>query len=130
MAPPADAVRPGRAYAGIMREAVADAAWRGRTSVRKVKAHVNIDSVHDEAERMDAIDNDLADMAAKEAVGYHAQPTAAQKADLQAGLKKARLVVRTVAKVNQTFPPMPPERMRRPPRPREGASLHLDGAHR
>jgi hypothetical protein len=58
------------------------------------------------------------------------QPTAAQKADLQAGLKKARLVVRTVAKVTQTFPPMPPERMRRPPRPREGASLHLDGAHR
>ncbi len=127
--PPASAVRPGRAYAGIMREVLADASWRGRTSVRKVKAHVNIDTVHDQAERADVIDNDLADRAAKEAVTYHDQPTDVQKAELQARLRRARLVIRTVAKVTQAFPPMPSERLQRPPRSREGASLHVPGAH-
>ncbi len=127
--PVAAAVRHSRPYAAIMREALADVAWRRRTTVRKVRAHLNPEAAEDEAERNDAVDNGVADAAAKEAVGFHPQPTPVQIAELEASLKRSKLVVRTVAKVTQAFPPMPRERMKRPPRPRDGARVHMEGAH-
>ncbi len=128
--PPAAATSYKRPYAGIMRQVLGDVAWRRRTAVRKVKAHVNPAAVTEGAARDDAIDNDIVDQLAKEAVRAHPAPSPAQEAELAAGLKRARLIVRTVAKVTQAFPPMPRERMKRPPRNREGASVHMENAHR
>ncbi len=127
--PVARAVGPRRAYAGIMREALGDASWQRRTVVRKVKAHVDPSSVADPADRIDAEENGAADIAAKEAALLHPQPSPAQVAQLDASLRRSRLIVRTVARVIQAFPPMPPERMQRAPAPREGANVHLDDAH-
>ncbi len=59
----------------------------------------------------------------------HPQPTPSQVTDLEAALKRSRLVVRTIAKVTQAFPPMPADRMKRPPKAREGARVSMDGAH-
>ncbi len=127
--PAARAVGPKRAYAGVMREALADTSWQRRTVVRKVKAHVDPSTLADPAERIDAEENAAADVAAKEAALLHPQPSPAQVEDLNASLKRSRLIVRTVARVIQAFPPMPKERMRRAPAPREGANVHLDDAH-
>ncbi len=127
--PASRAVGPKRAYAGVMREALGDVSWQRRTTVRKVKAHVDPSSVADPADRIDAEENGAADVAAKEAALLHPQPTPAQVADLSSSLRRSRLIVRTVARVIQVFPPMPLERMQRAPAPREGATVHIDGAH-
>ncbi len=127
--PAREAVAHRRPYGGIMREVLGDEAWRRRTTVRKVKAHLNPDAVADPTERRDAEDNGAVDVAAKEAVTMHPQPTPSQVTDLEAALKRSRLVVRTIAKVTQVFPPMPADRMRRPPRARDGARVSIDGAH-
>ncbi len=127
--PPRDAVGPKRVYAGLMREAIGDTAWRRRTSVRKVKAHVSPDATTSASDRADAEDNNWADELAKEAVDLHPQPPPALETELAAAIKRAKHVVRTIAKVIQVFPPMPRERMVRPPVAREGARTNIEGAH-
>ncbi len=128
--PAREATAPGRAYAGIMRQVLGDVGWAQRTTVRKVKAHRDPATVSDPEERLDAIDNGDADVAAKDAISLHPQPSPAQVADLDAMLKRSRLIVRTIARVTQVFPPMPADRMQRPPRAREGAALRLaDNSH-
>jgi hypothetical protein len=95
----------------------------------KVKAHVDPSSVTDPADKVDAEENGAADAAAKEAAQLHPQPSPAQVAELDSNIRRSKLIVRTVARVIQAFPPMPPERMQRAPAPREGASVHLEDAH-
>ncbi len=124
-----DAMAPRRAYAGIMREVLGNVEWARRTTVRKVKAHRDPATLTDREERRDAVDNGVADEAARDALALHPQPSPAQVADLEAMLKRSRLIVRTIAKVTQVFPPMPAERMKRPPRAREGAAVRIGDAH-
>ncbi len=125
----ARAVSARRAYAAINKENLADLQWRAAAVVRKVPAHVNPQSVPGGPAREDAMGNQMADEAAKEAVLQHPQPTKVMKDDLEAKLKRARIIIRTIAKVTQAFPPMPRERMLRPPRAREGATIAADGGH-
>ncbi len=127
--PAATAVSHQRPYAGIMRQVLGDVDWRKRAQARKVKAHLSPDALEDGNERNDAIDNNIVDLLAKDAVKAHPPPSPVQEAELAASRKRARLIVRTVAKVTQVFPPMPQERMRRPPRAREGAAIHIARAH-
>ncbi len=116
------AIRAGRTYAAINRENLADTAWVRSAVVRKVPAHVNPYSVPEGPQREDAIGNGKADTAAKQAVDIHDQPPPAVAKLLEAQLRKARIVVRTIATVTQLFPPMPKERLQRPPRPVAGST--------
>ncbi len=127
--PAASAISPKRPYAGIMRQVLGEVDWRRRTVVRKVKAHVDPHTVTDADDKIDAIENGAADKAAKEAAKLHPQPSPAQVSELEAALKRSRLIVRAVAKVVQVFPPMPTERMLRPPPAREGARFQRDDSH-
>ncbi len=107
-----------RLYAGLLKPIVSDPAWRDRVEVRKVPAHVDPRTLPPGTAREDAVANGVADTEAKRAVGLHPQPAPAQEQMLDAELKRARLVVRTIAAVMPIFPPMPRERMmRRPPPP-------------
>ncbi len=108
---------------------MADLRWRAKATVRKVPAHVDPLSVPDGPQREDAEGNQRADAAAKGAVSLHPQPPKAMVDELEAKLKRARMVVRTIARVTQAFPPMPRERMLRPPVAREGASMIAEGGH-
>ncbi len=129
-APPKDALSGRRVYAGLLREALTDGAWKGRAVVRKVPAHVNPSAVPEGPRRDDAVGNDLADKLAKATVDLHPAPAPAMVQDLEASLRRAKHIVRVIAKVTQCFPPMPRERMRRPPRAVEGATVAIAGAHR
>ncbi len=123
------ATKAGRKYAAINRENLADTAWVRSAVVRKVPAHVNPTAVPEGPRREDAVGNDKADTAAKQAVMLHAQAPPAMSTMLEAQLRRARLVVRTIAVVTQKFPPMPKERMTRPPRPVEGSTVEVAGGH-
>jgi hypothetical protein len=119
-----------RVYAGVLRDALTDAAWLGRTQVRKVPAHINPTALPPGAARDDAVGNDLADQLAKQAVAGHPAPAPALVQDLEAALKRARIIVRAIGRVIQCFPPMPRERMLRPPRAVEGARVAVGNGHR
>ncbi len=105
-----------KTYAAMNKENLADHAWRAAATVRKVPAHVNPAAAPEGQARDDAEGNQMADEAAKEAVLLHPQPLPTQVTALDAAMKRARLVIRTVARVTQAFPPMPRERMIKIPR--------------
>ncbi len=123
------AVSARRMYAAVNRENLSDVDWRRIALVRKVPAHVMPAAAPPGREREDAIGNDKADAAAKAAVGRHPQPLPTMEAELNASLRRARLIVRTIAAVTQCFDPMPKERMVRPPPPSEGACVGVQGGH-
>ncbi len=123
------ATRSGRTYAAINRENLVDTAWVRSAVVRKVPAHVNPLAVPEGPQREDAIGNGKADAAAKQAVDIHDKPAPAVAKLLEAQLRKARIVVRTIAAVTQQFPPLPKERMQRPPKPVAGSTVGSDDGH-
>ncbi len=128
--PPRMALSGRRVYAGVLKGALSDPSWVRRVQVRKVPAHVNPTSLPEGQQRDDAVGNDLADKLANEARAGHPKPTPAMEQELEAALKRARLVVRAIAKVSQCFPPMPRDRMVRPPPAREGARVAMGAGHR
>ncbi len=117
-----------RLYGGLLKPVLADPEWRRKVHVRKVAAHVNADALEGAA-RDDAIGNDLADKQAKKARDLHPQPSPAQVQTLEADLRRARIVVRTIAATLATFDPMPRDRMKRRPVLKDGAQLRGDGGH-
>ncbi len=127
--PPLAALAGRKMYSGLLREVITDSAWMKRTVVRKVPAHVNPTALQPGPERDDAVGNDAADRLAKEAVEDHPAPPPAMKQDLESALKRARLIVRTVAAVTQCFPPMAKERLQRPPAPANGAQVAIGAGH-
>ncbi len=72
----------------------------------KVKAHQCIENLTDAQERWQAIGNDLADAAAKEALKRHPQPSAEVEAKIRWWENRARHVVTAVATAMTHFPPM------------------------
>jgi hypothetical protein len=118
-----------RVQAGITRVALADDGWTRYVRVRKVKAHVKPENAGTQADREDAIGNNWADDEAKAAVLLHPQPSPAAVASLEAALKRAKMIVRTIARVSQVFPSMPKERMVKPPPSVEGAAMRAAGCH-
>ncbi len=118
-----------RVHAAINKENLADLRWREAATVRKVPAHVNPLAVPAGRARDDAVGNQKADEAAKQAVLLHPQPAPTLVNDLEAKLKRARLVVRTIARVTQVFPPVPKEKMARRTRTVEGATIASEGGH-
>ncbi len=121
--------RASKMYAAINRENLGDVGWARNAVVRKVPAHVRPEAAPEGTAREDAIGNDMADAAAKAAVKLHDQPTPVMEQQLASVLRRAKLVVRTIAAVTQTFPPMPRERLVRPPRPTEGSQIGVEGGH-
>ncbi len=115
-------------YAGLFRHAAVDEA-RNVTEVVKTRAHRNVSGMQAGTDREDAIGNMAADRAAKEAIKLHPQPTPAQVQELDASCKRAAIVIRTIAAVLSTFPPMPRERMVRRPPCVEGAGVSGVGGH-
>ncbi len=118
-----------RMYSGLVKQVRADPEWEKRVSIRKVPAHVDPRTCFTQETREDAEGNARADDEAKQAVRLHPQPSPAQQQDLEASLRRARIVVRTIAAVMPLFPPMPKERMQRRPIAREGATLPGSGGH-
>ncbi len=111
-----------RTYAGLMREAWADAKKCRGIEVFKVKAHqldADAHAMEEGADRQDAIGNTEADIAAKQAVSLHPRchHTVLDEVDHQH--KRARIVCRTVAKVLEVPPP--------PCRRRNGGGCPLPG---
>jgi hypothetical protein len=96
-----------RMQAGISRLALTDGNWKRQVTVRKVKAHVDPAKAPTEDARQDAIGNNWADREAKAAAAMHPQPSPALVGELEAALKRAKIVVQTIAKVTQIFPPSP-----------------------
>ncbi len=123
------AVHARRMHAAIVRAVRSDLNWARNATVRKVKAHAIPGSLPQGGAREDAVGNDWADREAKAAVDLHPKPSPEMEAELEAMLRRAWLVVRTIAKVTQAFPPMPKERMRRPPPSTEGATLVTPSGH-
>ncbi len=117
-------------YAGLLRQAVSDPRWRRLVTVRKVPAHVRPEAQPEGPQREDAIGNDLADAEAKRARAAHPEPTPAVRQQAEADLRRAKLIIRTIAAVAKVFPPMPPEKMVRRPPLRDGARIDGDGGHR
>ncbi len=129
-APPKVVMTGKRAYAGLIKEVLTDNAWRRRVVVRKVPAHVKPETLPQGQARDDATGNEMADVLAKEARAGHPMVPPAMEQDLAAAMRRARHVVRAIAKVSQCFPPMPRERMVRPPPAREGARVGVGDGHR
>ncbi len=129
-APPRIAMAGRRTYAGLLKEALTDPSWRRRAEVRKVPAHINPESLPDGRAKNDAIGNGMADERAKAARAGHPAVPPAMVQDLDATLRRARYVVRAIAKVMQCYSPMPRERMQRPPLPREGARIGIGDGHK
>ncbi len=100
-----------------------------KVTVRKVKAHVDPEHAATDDLREDAIGNNWADQEAKAAVNLHPCQSPAMQSELEAALKRAKLVVRTIASVTQAFPPLPKDRMTRPPINTEGARHKTEGGH-
>ncbi len=99
----------------------------------KVKAHQCINAALSPTERWRAVGNDLADKAAKAAVGRHDQPSAAQSAQLKFWARRIPYVVKAVATAMAEFPPAGGNLPRKPPRQRSGATARGeedDGSHR
>ncbi len=118
-----------RVHAGLVREVKTDLNWARHVEVRKVKAHQSIAVLPPGPQREDAIGNDWADDDAKEAAKLHPRPSPAMEQDLQAQLKRAKIILRTIAKVMQTFSPMPADKWQRAPAAREGAVMDASGGH-
>ncbi len=111
-----------------MKLVLAYADWCRLVRFLKVPAHLNLETVQGEA-REDALGNGAADEEAKRARGLHPQPSPAQEQELAAQLRRARLVVRTIAATLPHFPPITRERMQRRPIARDGAVIHGRGGH-
>ncbi len=127
---PMKAIAASRMYGGIMKPILADTCWRANVKVRKVPAHVSPDAFPPGQGRSDAIGNQQADLAAKSAGGLHPAAAPALQQEVEAALKRARLVVRAIAAVMPVFPPMPAaQRMQRRPIPRDGAAITGAGGH-
>ncbi len=124
------ALQGAKRYAGLLKPIVSDPEWRRRVAVRKVAAHVTHDALPDGPEKDDAKGNELADAQAKRALNLHPPPPPTVKQGLDADLRRARLIIRTIAATIVHFPPMPRERMQRRPVAREGATIHGRGGHR
>ncbi len=118
-----------RMQAGINRLTLTDDNWCKRVGARKVKAHVNPSTAEEGQPREDALGNEWADGEAKAAAAMHPQPAPAMVTELDAALRRAKVVVRTIAKVTQVFPALPKDRMERPPRRIEGACFQSSGGH-
>ncbi len=117
-----------RVYGGLLKPVVADAAWAKQVSIRKVPAHIDPRTVSGKA-REDAEGNAEADAEAKKARQLHPQPTPALEQEVEALLKRARLVIRAMAATLPLFPPMPRERMQKRPAARDGAVIRGRGGH-
>ncbi len=100
-----------KVHAGINRTTLADDNWPKYVNIRKVKAHVNPDTVEEGRAREDAVGNQWADKEAKAAAEMHPRPPPAMITELEAAMRRAKLIVRTIAKVTQVFPSLPRERM-------------------
>ncbi len=116
-------------YGGLVKQVRADPEWERRVTVRKVPAHVDPRTCATPEAVRDAIGNGLADEHAKLAVGMHPQPSPAQVQDLEASLRRSRIIVRAIAAIMPHFPPMPRERMVRRPAARTGAVINGEGGH-
>ncbi len=117
-------------YGGLLRQVMCDPSWRRLVTVRKVPAHVRPEAQPEGPQREDAIGNDMADTEAKRARMAHPEPPPAVKQQVEADLKRAKLIIRTIAAVSKVFPPMPTDKMVRRPPLRDGARIHGDGGHR
>ncbi len=127
---PMRAVAATRTYGGIMKPILADTSWRANVTVRKVPAHVCPEGLPPGQSRTDAVGNQLADEAAKSALALHPAADPATQQEVEAMIKRSKLVVRTIAAVLPIFPPMPAaQRMQRRPVAREGAAIAGDGGH-
>ncbi len=124
------AVQGTRVYAGLLKPIISDPAWRRNVRIRKVPAHVQHDGMPDGPEKDDAMGNDIADAQAKLAVDLHPRPLPAVRQGVEADLRRARLIIRTIAATIVHFPPMPKERMQRRPAARDGATILGQGGHR
>ncbi len=118
-----------KVYAAINRENLANIEWVRNAAIRKVPAHIKPEAAVEGRAREDAIGNGKADEAAREALKLHPQPAPTMVTQLDAQLKRAKYVIRTIAAVTQTFPSMPHEKFPRPPRPIAGAQIGVDGGH-
>ncbi len=121
---PARALAPSRKYAGVMKEVISDPAWTRSSIVRKVPAHVEPTSMPEGPAKDDAVGNNLADVLAKQALQLHDQPAPALVTDLEAKLRRAKAIIRVVAKVTQVFPAIPKGKI--PRRPRARANVTRD----
>ncbi len=124
----ARAIAGDRVYGGLLKPVLSDAAWAKQVSVRKVPAHVDPRAVSGKA-RDDALGNAEADAEAKKARMIHPQPPPALEKEVEAQLRRARLVVRAMAATLPLFPPMPKERMQKRPVARDGATIRGRGGH-
>ncbi len=124
------ALQGSKRYAGLLKPIISDPAWQRRVAVRKVPAHVKHDALPEGPEKDDAKGNELADAQAKRALDLHPPPPPTVKQEVDADLRRARLIVRTIAATIVHFPPMPRERMQRRPVARDGATIHGRGGHR
>ncbi len=118
-----------KAYAGILKPPISDPSWMKRADIRKVKAHQTISGMADGPDKVDAQGNEWADEDAKFAVTLHPQPSPALFAELDADLRRAKFIVRTIAAVTQVFPAMPKGKMPRSPAARDGAAFTGAGGH-
>ncbi len=110
-----------KVYAGIMKEIVSDPSWCRLVTVRKVPAHLSPSALPEGRSRDDAVGNNQADELAKEGRNLHDQPSPAMVTELDAQLKRAKAIIRVIAKVTQCFPPQPKGKM--PRRPRHGGAV-------
>ncbi len=119
-----------RIYGGLLKPILTDPTGRRNVMVRKVPAHVRPETLRPGQGRNDAIGNQRADDAAKSAVQLHPAAPPAMQQELDAMLKRSKLVVRTIAAVMPIFPPMPAaNRMQRRPVAKEGAAIAGAGGH-
>ncbi len=126
---PARALAPRRAYAGLMKETISSPTWNSQVLVRKVPAHVDASALPPGDRRDDAIGNNYADELAKEAQSMHPQPAPALVTELEAQLKRAKAVIRVIAKVTQCFPRMPKGRIPRKPADRTSGNMDDPETH-
>ncbi len=119
-----------KVYAGIMKEILSDPSWNRMVTVRKVPAHLNPSTLPEGRGRDDAIGNNHADELAKEGRNLHDQPTPTLVTELEAQLKRAKAVIRVIAKVTQCFPPPPKGKMPRIRRPHGPMTREEPDTHR
>ncbi len=106
--PVAEVLSRAGAHAGYFRATLAFPNQRRMVKeVVKVKAHQNTSAMPEGEQRYLAEGNDAADIAAKEATRLHPQPSREQQDELDYVLKRAPLIVKTMAAAMACFPPMP-----------------------
>ncbi len=104
-----------RKYAGVLLSMQKSPAGLARIAKTvKVKAHQKVDDIIDEQQRRQAIGNNLADAAAKEARARHPQPSKEVQSLIDYWEKRAPLVVQAVATAMPMFSPLGGKLRRRP----------------